>query len=135
MRQPWARVFVELAKLHSRLSYARLQARMLCTHCRPGFMACHTCLFTPVAGLEAVDHAAEAVLPLALSDPPALQRSGEALLAACADGAAKVSSRGVGLLQARSSQCLDGGADREQWHAVRLPSFHVPPTACQPLPV
>lgn len=42
------------------------------------------------AGLEAVDHAAEAMLPLALSDPPALQRSGEALLAACADGAAKV---------------------------------------------
>lgn len=42
------------------------------------------------AGLEAVDHAAEAVLPLALADPPALQRAGEALLAACADGAAKV---------------------------------------------
>ncbi|KAI7838545.1 hypothetical protein COHA_007688 [Chlorella ohadii] len=45
------------------------------------------------AGLEAVDHAAEAVLPLALSDPPALQRSGDALLAACADGAAKASAQ------------------------------------------
>ncbi|PRW50955.1 exportin-4 isoform X1 [Chlorella sorokiniana] len=45
------------------------------------------------AGLEAVDHAAEAVLPLALSDPPALQRSGEALLAACTDGAAKASAQ------------------------------------------
>lgn len=42
------------------------------------------------AGLEAVDHAAEAVLPLALADPAALQRAGGALLASCADGAAKV---------------------------------------------
>lgn len=42
------------------------------------------------SGLEAVDHAAEAVLPLALADPAVLQRAGEALLAACADGAAKV---------------------------------------------
>lgn len=41
-------------------------------------------------GLEAVGHASEAVLPLALSDPAALQRSGDALLAACADGTAKV---------------------------------------------
>lgn len=53
------------------------------------------------AGLEAVDHAAEAVLPLALADPPVLQRSGEALLAACADGAAKVSAQAAlnGLVQ------------------------------------
>lgn len=42
------------------------------------------------AGLEAVDHAAEAVLPLALADPAVLQRAGESLLAACADGAAMV---------------------------------------------
>ncbi|KAL4443390.1 hypothetical protein ABPG75_011127 [Micractinium tetrahymenae] len=45
------------------------------------------------AGLEAVDYAAEAVLPLALADPPVLQRAGEALLAACADGAAKASAQ------------------------------------------
>jgi hypothetical protein len=42
------------------------------------------------AGLEAVDHAAEAVLLLALADPPALRQAGEGLLAACADGSAKV---------------------------------------------
>ena len=65
-----------------------------------------------------MDHAAEAVLPLALSDPPALQRSGDALLAACADGAAKVRGRGVGPLQARSSQCVQGGAGGGQWHTL-----------------
>ena len=51
-------------------------------------------------GLEAVDHAAEAVLPLALAEPAALQRCGEALLASCSGGAAKVSGcstwRGLG---------------------------------------
>lgn len=51
------------------------------------------------SGLEAVDHAAEAVLPLALADPPALHRAGEALLAACGDGAAKVGAcEGLGFV-------------------------------------
>eukprot|EP00887_Chlorella_sp_A99_P000308 scaffold13.g308.t1 len=44
------------------------------------------------AGLEAVDHASEAVLPLALADPAALQRAGAALLAGCANGPAKTSA-------------------------------------------
>ncbi|PSC75864.1 Armadillo-type fold [Micractinium conductrix] len=44
------------------------------------------------AGLEAVDHAAEAVLPMALADPPALQRAGEALVVAAA-GVAKSSAQ------------------------------------------
>jgi hypothetical protein len=42
------------------------------------------------SGLEALDHAAEAVLPLALADPRALQQAGDALLASCADSAAQV---------------------------------------------
>lgn len=88
MSQPWMFVFVEL-------EVCEVASPSVANPLPPQFHVsrmCHACLFTLVAGLEAVDHAAEAVLPLALSDPPALQRSGEALLAACADGAAKVST-------------------------------------------
>lgn len=68
-----------------------------------------------------MDHAAEAVLPLALADPPVLQRAGEALLAACADGAAKVGGKCCRRSPCRRSRTL------EQPLACLQPAL--PPTA------
>jgi hypothetical protein len=71
------------------------------------------------AGLEAVDHSAEAVLPLALADPPALQQAGEALLAACADGAAQARLSSGARLLGGAAACLPACLQRTcGWHAT-----------------